>query len=795
MKSLFSINELPHLKLERLIPSNRRYKRPGRGKPLPSKPKPDHGLQLLNQIEMMRDSLKEELEIIPPDFNPDLIIKVDLSCDVELEKWKKSNLEVLAEEIDGSVVLFSSDQLAELQKRVEIYRDAESTGSRIKHNWIAAIDNMSRWNASNRMGRKLKNMDLTTNADLLLDIQLWSYGTEDQRDERIRFFSSFVLSHGGVVTDKHNSDHCLLLRVKISTLKVTILLENDYVYKIDIPPNPLKELPSAFSTRIDSFSTPTDSPREDAPSICIVDSGIAIGHPLLQQAVGEVLSFPRSLGDGTDDCGHGTMVAGIAMYGDVQKCINELNFYPKFTLHGAKVTNKDGNFDDKQLIVNQITDAIVYFKNEYGCRIFNLSLGDGDAIFSDDRPSEWAEVLDTLASNLDILIVVSGGNSRTYLDYDSPTHVELYKDYPNYLFDQKSRILEPSSAVNVLTVGSICGHPSSYFAGKNEKDLKIPIGEKDQPSPFTTCGPGPGGFVKPEVVEFGGSITWDSLTGIIKNDPGLSVISTNMNFHERLFSVGIGTSYSTPKITNLAAEILNEYPDATANLIRALIISSAEIPQSAIDQFGNDNERLKILYGYGIPSKDKALFSSENRVLLISQEKIGLDRVHIYRIPNINEFSQSRGARSIKVALAFDPPVRRSRKDYIGFAMSFKLIRGTDIDTITEWFSSARKKDGDPVPESHKFTLIPGIQKRIGTTQIGVFTAKSNRAFDKYIDEDFYLVVESSNIFLSEQEEQEFRYSVVLTMEHSDPLVNLYTPLRNQLQIQSRLSGRVRTRF
>lgn len=57
---------------------------------------------------------------------------------------------------------------------------------------------------------------------------------------------------------------------------------------------------------------------EDAPAICILDTGINPGHPLLE---GSLLSVDCHAVDpswGThDDTGHGTEMAGLALYGDL----------------------------------------------------------------------------------------------------------------------------------------------------------------------------------------------------------------------------------------------------------------------------------------------------------------------------------------------------------------------------------------------------------------------------------------------------------------------------------------------
>mgnify|MGYP002375925540 CR=1 FL=1 len=221
---------------------------------------------------------------------------------------------------------------------------------------------------------------------------------------------------------------------------------------IDIPPQPNFQVSQIINTPIDSFPNPVSSPSDDAIGICVIDSGIAPGHPLLSPAIGDIEPIPATLGSGVDINGHGTRVAGIALYGDLKTCIDNLNFSPEFYLYGARVTNDQNRFDDERLIIKQMDEAIRSFHKNYNCRVFNISLADPDLVYEDERkPSQWAQILDSLARELDILIVVSTGNiPLAGLSGDEAN--EIQQTYPNHLFAPEYRILEPGTAVNVLRV-------------------------------------------------------------------------------------------------------------------------------------------------------------------------------------------------------------------------------------------------------------------------------------------------------------------------------------------------------
>jgi len=150
--------------------------------------------------------------------------------------------------------------------------------------------------------------------------------------------------------------------------------------------------------------------------------------------------------------GHGTKVSGIAAYGDVRDCLERQDFTPRVQLFSGKVVNDQGNFDDEMLVPSQMNAVIQYFHTR-GCRIFNLSLGNRNAQYSGGKVGMWTAVLDELARELNILIVVATGNyEHAPAMGRSEEHLNRY---PNYLLEPQSRLLEPAVGANVLTVGAI----------------------------------------------------------------------------------------------------------------------------------------------------------------------------------------------------------------------------------------------------------------------------------------------------------------------------------------------------
>ena len=112
----------------------------------------------------------------------------------------------------------------------------------------------------------------------------------------------------------------------------------------------------------------------------------------------------------------------------------------------------------------------------------------------------------------------------------------------------------------------------------------------------------------------------------------VTVSYTHLDVYKRQ---DVGTSYAAPKVAYAAAQVYNVFPEASANLVRALLVSSAQIPQESYDLFsskGMDDEIIH-LCGYGRPFIDHAINSDNARVVLYNEAGLAFDNFHIYEVP------------------------------------------------------------------------------------------------------------------------------------------------------------------
>ena len=389
----------------------------------------------------------------------------------------------------------------------------------------------------------------------------------------------------------------VLYRVKANLQQTEILLRHRDVRTIDLPPKWGLDFHLLHLNVQDFPEVP--SPPEHAPGIAVLDSGIVQNHPLLASAVGDAQSFLPNL-TAEDEHGHGTLVAGIALYGDVANRAGARRFVPILRLYSGRVLDAN-NQADERLIERSVDEAVRYFHGHYGCRVFNLSYGDLRKPYRGGHLRGLAVILDSLSRELGILFVVPTG----YFYGEDGVPADWRRDYPDYLFREEAALLDPAPALNALTVGSIVQWDATFNNQRYVDDPgEQPIARRDQVSPFSRRGPSVNGAVKPELVAYGGNWAVNERTAnqwTVKQ--GLGELSTDKDFALGGLAEDSGTSFAAPSVSHLAARILTEHPEVGTNLLRAVLVTHARHPE-AIQQLFPDRDKLLSVCGYGQVASD-----------------------------------------------------------------------------------------------------------------------------------------------------------------------------------------------
>jgi len=806
------VSEFEHLELPRTSIELPRRSGSGFGGRGARSNRGSHGRKLLEQAGSLVQ--RPRREISPFRLNPKLIFKLQLSPNSYLAEDKLPNLglTLLSQEpsANKAIVVFSDDdQLSEFRSRLETYSDV----SDFDYAYLDAIEDLVPLEPQDRLGRLLELEPVQADELAALDLELWHTGDNREMrqllDELNEFLIDFDANFQMQVSDRYIGDYLCLARVKLTRNMVDLLLGEDFVKEIDRRPRPSFESSQLYSTSLDDIPE-IGSPPEDSCGVLVIDSGVQGGHPLIGPALGEAAVFPdaqnRVVRGGPEDVhGHGTGVSGLAVYGHVNECLRQRIFQPEAWVFSARVTDEHNQYDPDELLENQLAEAIRYFVNAYpNCKVINISLGDDRLIFREGQKQfALAARIDELAyeyQHKNLIFVISAGN----FDYDGGSEELTWRNYPAYLLHDEARIIEPATAAIALTVGSLSlGTGSNQYADDAGQSAIARV--RGYPSPFTRTGFGVDGMVKPELVDFGGDLVF-ARGRLLPNEPGVAILTLSRDFNRSLFRAYCGTSFAAPRVANLAAQLFTQYPNASSNLIRALIANSAthpdEIPAAFQGDTAQEKQKRLRLYGYGQPDLDRAKFSTENRVVLLEDNLlIPVGNFQMYEMPPLpNDFLRTPGTRTLSITLAFDPPTRPTRGDsYLGVTMEFHLFKNLDREPIINAFVNASKSESPQAFTEMSLTdlknhygtgvivdLWPrGNQRKKGTLQKGQIEISSRAR--GYGQKPLYLVVSCYRKWAKPEDIDMQRYALVASISHSNPEVDLYNQLRVRTQVAQRL--------
>ena len=429
-----------------------------------------------------------------------------------------------------------------------------------------------------------------------------------------------------------------------------------------------------------------ESPEANAPIVGLVDSGISSAHPLVGPAVIATESLSPSIADGEDRCGHGTMVAGLILHGPLDRAIARgVLPRPICRILSVAVLDSNNQFPDADLWERDLVEAIEWCASQ-GASVINLSIGDSRNPLKSARQLSCAALVDELARRLDLVMIVAAGNSHPS-DYLSSLEGDVHETYPVELLEgEQNGITDPGTAALALTVGGLTFARAATGYSQRETVMRQPLGDPGWPSPITRRGPGIGGSVKPELVERAGTVGIEG-GRLVANDPEMAVISSQLS-SGRLLGHMVGTSMAAPLVTRIAAAVKARHPSFSANLVRALVLLSAQSLEFEVLLEGAKPARLaqaaRNLAGFGQPAMSRAIESTSHRVVLVAEGSVAVNGVDIYELPFPASFSVSGGRRGIDVALSFDPRTRQSRLDYLSNRIDFAVIRGMSINEVID---------------------------------------------------------------------------------------------------------------
>lgn len=545
--------------------------------------------------------------------------------------------------------------------------------------------------------------------------------------------------------------------------------------------------------------------------ISILDSGINNAHLLLKDSLSDNNRLTVNLNWGINDsghCGHGTSMAGIALYGNLNKALENSNpLEIRHKLESVKILPPNGyeNEIDKYHFITQDAISIAIINNPEFKRIFCMAVtGKNQNDFG--KPSTWSAYLDKIIFGNDEndkkIFVVSAGNVR---------HEDDWKNYPNSNLDLS--IESPSQAWNAITIGA--------YTRKILPDANT-VANKFELSPYSRTSISWESFwpIKPEVVFEGGNLKRLE-NGSIDFHEDLDLLTTSTNASINAFARFNATSAATAFASNFLAKLRGVYPDAWEETLRALMIHSSSWTMEMINQFNinlskvGDKQRLLRIVGYGIPNLQKAIECKSNYLTFISEEiitpykldgTVKTNKIHYYEFPWPSEILASLGGTNVTLRVTLSYYIEPNPGDkgystkysYQSTALKFLLINPTEdfdnfkirtnrinIENLKDELGVDKLSEGDYDKNQEKRWFL-GADTFKGSIHSNFWKgsaaeiAACNKLAIFPVASGWWKQLKKQNKYNSQ-----LRYSLIVSIETPENTTDIYTPIATQVAVEN----------
>jgi hypothetical protein len=386
---------------------------------------------------------------------------------------------------------------------------------------------------------------------------------------------------------------------------------------------------------IDEALTRIQWPADDAPAVCLLDTGVNRRHPLIEPLL-SIRDMSSVFGD--DDMAddprlkHGTPMAGLAAYGDLRNLMlssgtwEQLHLLESVKLIRSSTEHDPDNYGAVTLSAINEPESIAALRPRVFCMAVTAS---GPNTYG--NPSSWSTAVDIAAAGAQDetdrprVILVSAGNTED--------HDETFT-YPAKI--RSNPIEDPAQAWNAVTVGAITNHT---IIGEEDDEARRcdPLAPNHHLSPYTRtshawCEGRKDWPIAPDIVMEGGNL--GRHRHIEHEYPALASLAPNTtasNFSIKPVQPFNATSAATALAARVAARITQRYPEASPETIRGLLVHSARWPQELLDSLGLDPhtdgstqavQDLMRGYGHGVVNEQRALDSLSNQVTFYTERTL-----------------------------------------------------------------------------------------------------------------------------------------------------------------------------
>ncbi len=451
----------------------------------------------------------------------------------------------------------------------------------------------------------------------------------------------------------------------------------------------------------------------DTGFVTLLDTGVSRAHPLIMPVLNAEDRHAAEPAWGVEDTkGHGTQLAGLALFGDLTTPLqiiqpvairNRLESVKLLPDAGTNPHDMLGAITRRAIDMVEVTDRR---------RTFTMAATTDDDTPHDGAPTSWSAEMDKLAAGVsgDVkikrLFLISAGNTDNF-NFGSG-------NYLDHCDHEDNEIQSPAQAWNPLCIGA--------FTEKTtlpSREALTPVAPMGDLSPSSRTASWSSHWpLKPDVVLEGGNWAAGVVPPPLRHG-WLSLLTTHHNYPQRSFCFSHDTSAATALAAKQITELWSDYPSLWPETIRGIYVASARWtdqmkshlpvkPQKA------DFVRLFRRYGYGVPNLERARRSASNALTLIVQDVItpyGLSQktdgdiyneMRLFTLPWPVEELRKLGTAQVTLRVALSSFVspnpseasRGSRYRYASHNLRFKLNRA---DENEQQFIARISKTAEPV--------------------------------------------------------------------------------------------------
>lgn len=841
----------------------------------------DTAAQTLSQNWQARKAQRQAAGLALPDVPAGIPILLQIDTGLDLDALRaKFEFEIVAEQEDGYVIVASDDiQLTAFRNMAQGFA-VTVHGSATIANVHALFDDP---NQTDRLGRILSDQLMASwgyideDQHYIVDVGIACVGTQEipprpvrgkratdaqwaakeyewserrasaynewddikiERETSIRKFTEFYQAEILHMRDSADFDAGVLpdsftVRLKISGKGLKdFVLNYPYIFEV-VEPEDIA-LPQHLGQQGVQAATAVApvAPAADAPTVCVIDSGIQEAHVMLQPGIDQVTSHcflpgkaATAVADEVAPGGHGTRVAGAVLYGEAVPSDGAPQL--PFWIQNARVLNAQNAMPVELFPPEALRKAVERFNDSpRQTRIFNHSIN-ARSYCRTRYMSSWAAEIDQLCNERDVLIVQSAGNlplQGTPPFLGIADHLTGGRDYPAYLAERSARIANPGQSLQALTVGSIAYDAAEQGAWRTFATQ--PAG----PSAFSRTGPGIWNVIKPEVVEYGGDAARSNSAPSDLQAGGVIPAACPNLIRSTLYGPGpaadrdtAGTSYAAPKVARIAAQVQRALPAEPALLYRALVVQSAQWPAWAEDLLtrlrnpppGMTPPDKQALFasacaafrslGFGVPDAARATTNTDHRTTLITSGETGIHagECHIYQVPIPAELRQQADDFDIRidVTMSYVAQPRRTRRNLRRYLSTWVDWKASRLGEGLHDFRVRAMKDAAngeaPLPgttlpwvlhDKPQDGLIHDFKRNSGTVQKDWAVVRSNSL------PDHFCIAVVGHQGWSYDPDSTARYVLAVTFEILGSEITIYEPLRAaiaelQAQTEAEIEG------